>query len=913
MLNRLLATKLQIPRVSPALVSRPRLLEQLRAGAGCRLTLISAPAGFGKTTLAAEWAAACGWPAAWITLEASDNDLAHFCAYLIAGLRTVDEGLGHETLAAMQAQPLPPAALVLPPLLNEINALPHELLLVLDDYHLVEAPAIHAAVTFLIDHQPPRLRLLIATRADPPLPIARLRGRGQLNELRQANLSFTVDEAAALLRLSAGVELAAPDLALLADRTEGWAAGLQMAAASLRGQAPARISAFIRDFSGTHRHVLDYLVEEVLHQQSADIQNFLLRTSILARLTGPLCDAVLEAGWPDEGGAAPERPRPSPAEAVLRHLDQANLFVTALDEHREWYRYHPLFAELLRHRLGVDRPDLVPSLHARAGAWLAHNGLPIEAIPHALAAGAFDQAATLIEQAVPVAWKRGEIFAWGNWIKALPDCVLRAHPQLALFDAVSQLLNGRSLSEAEARIQALDPAILTEPLVSQAKVVRTILAMLHGDFQQSRALALEAMARLPETDLFRGLAVRALSGVALFTGDLAEVEKLLEDDARACQAAGDRLGASASLRRLGSVHYYQGRLHAAWELYQQALALSVDARGQPWPSAGRVMVHLGEIAFDWNDLATAQDYATESLTLLADAFPNWSITSYLLLARLRQAQADVAGADQALDSARQLARESETRLDDLLVSVHQARLWLRQGQLEAATRWAAERAQDADRGSHASARDLEAFVATTYLREIEQTMLARLALAAGQPGQALERLAPVLATAERQGRRGSAIEIQVLQALAWQACVEHEPARAALGRALQLAETEGYARLFLDEGEPLRRMLAQVTGPGSAYARKLLSPVEAGAPDTSNDRPRPAPSAAPLIEPLSERELEVLRLIAAGLSNQAIADKLVLSLYTVKFHTYNLYGKLGVHTRTQAVGRAQSLGLLPAP
>ncbi|MBL8055060.1 MAG: tetratricopeptide repeat protein [Anaerolineales bacterium] len=892
----LLTAKLQPPRPPVGRLTRPRLLAQLEAGLARPVTLVSAPAGYGKTTLLAEWAAASGRPLAWLTLDRDDNDPARCLAYLIEALRQIQVDLGAETLAALRAQPTLPVATLLAPLLNELAALPQDGLLVLDDYHLIEAQPVHTAVTFLIEHQPPALHVALGTRADPPLPIARLRARGQLTEVRQTDLCFTIAEAEALLRHITGGELAAGPLAALLARTEGWAAGLQMAGASLRGRDAARAEAFIQAFTGTHRHVLDYLMEEVLGRLPPELHDFLLRTAILERLSGPLCAAVLAEPGTD-GPAAANR---------LRQLERANLFITGLDDGQEWYRYHPLFAELLNFRLRQADPSLPPVLHRRAAVWCGQHGLAVEAVRHALAAGDVDGAADLIEQAIPDAWRAGEIATWAGWLKALPDEVRRRRPGLCLYTALGELLEARTLTGVEALLQQaadLDPPGHWRGEIS---ALRGIAAIMHGDLAGGRALCESAAQALPETSPLRGLVNRTLSTVLFLAGDLAGGCERLEADVLASQRLGDRLGAAASLRRLGTLHFMLGRLRHAHAFYQESLAVSRDAAGRPWPVAGRALIHLGELAYEWNDLATAGEQAAEGIELLEELLPAWALTGHLLLARVKQALGDAGGADAAVSAAAALARATETRYDNALVALAEVRLALERGQIREAERhWAAAV------GPGAGSTDSEAILSLAYLRELQQLVGARLDLQRGQPEAALQTLAPIAALAEQQGRSLRLVEALVLQAQAYAALGQTAAAQAALQRALAQAEPEGLVRTFVDEGAPLRALLTH--GPAAepaglaAYRSRLLTAF--GTPHP----PAPPPTSQPammLVEPLSERELSILRLIAEGGSNRDIAQKLYLSLYTVKFYTYTLFGKLGVHSRTQAVARARDLGLL---
>jgi LuxR family maltose regulon positive regulatory protein len=876
------------------------LLQLLDAGLSRPVTLVAAPAGYGKTTLVSEWAAASGLPVAWLTLDKDDNDLARCLTYLVAALRQLDASLGDETLTALHAQPQALGDIygVLSPLLNALTALPHEAVLVLDDYHLIEAQPVHAAVTFFCDHQPPPLHLVLVTRADPPLPLARLRARGQLAEVRQAELCFTPEEAAALLRQITGQTIAESQAAALFERTEGWAAGLQMAGASLRGRDAGHYDAFIRSFTGTHRHVLDYLVEEVLQRQPPEVQEFLLLTSILQRLNASVCDAVR-----NEAAISG-----LPSAVVLQNLERANLFLTALDDQREWYRYHPLFVELLEYRLRQTDPDRLPALHHRAAVWHEQNGLIAEAVSHALAAGEPEWAARLIEGAIPTAWKRGEVLSWARWLKRLPETVVRSRPGLCVYSAVGQLLEARFIADVETLTQTAAEQDGDGRWRGEILVLRAVQAIFRGDLPTSIALAQAAVTELVGDNPLHGLAVRTLSTALFLSGDLAGGCRLLEDDVLASQRAGDRLGHAVSLRRLGTLHLFLGHLHQAHSLYQQSLAASRDAHGRPWPIAGRTLLRLGEVAYLWNELNTADELLTEGLELLEGVLPSWTIGGHLVLAQTRQALQDEAGADAALRAAEALARETDTPLDNLMVQLTQMQLALRRGRLVEA-----ERLWELVASQGAASRELEAVMSLAFLREIKHALQARLALARGEPQQALEVLTALLDSAEQQARNTSAVEALVLLAQAHQLNGDLPAADAALRRALTLAEPEGYVRVFLDEGERLQALLSKRWETGSARVDALRDRLLAAFAEATPAVPNPAeikPSRSPLIEPLSERELEMLRLIAQGLSNREIAQKLVLSLYTIKFHIYNLFGKLGVHSRTQALARAQELGLV---
>jgi LuxR family maltose regulon positive regulatory protein len=914
----LLQTKLYIPPVRPELVPRPRLIGQLDAGLHRKLTLVSAPAGFGKTTLLSEWVGSCGRPVGWVSLDESDNDPARFLAYFVVALQTIETDIGEGVLSAFQAPQPPPMESLLTALVNDIAAIPDPFVLVLDDYHLITAQPIHDALTFLLDHLPPQMHLVIASRADPPLAVARLRGRGQLTELRQTDLRFTPDEAAAFLNQVMGLELSADDVAALASRTEGWIAGLQMAAVSMQGQED--IASFVHAFTGSDRYVLDYLVEEVLQRQPNSVQTFLLQTAILDRLTGSLCDAVMDwrlevGGWKWEGDQRPTAnlQPPTSSQQVLEYLEHANLFIVPLDNERQWYRYHRLFADLLRQRLHQAQPDLVPTLHHRASTWHEQNGLMATAIDHALSAGDLERAARLIEQTAEATLMRSEIATFLSWMEMLPDELVRARPLLCVFHSGALLWGSRPLDTIEARLQDAVEADPDGSISGEVAAIRALLAAHQGDVRRSTELSHRALELLPEESLFLRSVVAGSLGLAyLWSDDVVAATQTFDELARIGQETGNVMLTVMALRRLARLRRMQGQLHEARALYEQALELAVDRQGRPLPIAGIALIGLGELWREWNDLEAAMRDLTEGIELTSQWSEAGTVEGYIRVARVRQAQGDKDGAREAIQKAQQLALKTDTtEVDDLSVALHQARLWVAQGNLEVALRWVEERGLDRDVDS-AELKESDDLL-NYHLRKYEHVVLARLLMAQDRPDEARALLEPLLPRIEQQGRIGMVIEIHVLRALALQAQSDVAQAMTALERALSLAEPGGYVRIFVDEGPPMARLLCQAAARGIApeYTGRLLAafPDSEFEPAVSSKTQKLKPQ---MVEPLSERELEVLQLIAEGFSNREIAQKLFLSVSTVKVHTYNIYSKLGVHSRTQAVAKARALGVLPS-
>jgi len=886
----ILATKLYIPPPRPKMVPRCRLIERLNEGlsSGHKLTLISAPAGFGKTTLLSEWIASCGQAVAWLSLDERDNDPARFLTYLIAALQTIVANLGEGVLGMLQSPQPPPTEAILTTLINEIAVVADRFILVLDDYHVIDAPPVDSALAFLLEHWLPPILLVIATREDPQLPLARLRARNQLTELRAADLRFTPSEAAEFLNQVMGLSLAAEEVVALETRTEGWIAGLQLAAISMQGRQDA--ASFIQSFTGSHHFVLDYLADEVLRQQPASIQTFLLRTSILDRMCGPLCDAVLH------GGADLHLAPAASGQETLEYLERANLFIVPLDNERRWYRYHHLFAELLRQRL--RQSDDAAIYHIRASQWYEDNGLEIEAFQHAVAANDVERAERLMEHARIPRHSRGAVNAILAWLTSLPKSVLDARPLLWVRSATMALTTGQT-SGVEERLQAAEKALenaeldpQTRDLIGQIACARATLAVTRYQPEVIIVQARRALEYLLPEDLrFRFTANWALSAGHYLRGDRVAASQFLTQALAINPTSRSMFSTILATIQLAQLQEQENQLYRAVETYRRVMQMVSD---QPQPNIANAHLGLAHIYYEWNDLDAAERHGQQSLQLarLFDRVIDRFIVSEVFLARLKLARGDVAGAAAMLAEAEQSARHNNfvSRLPD--VAAAQVLTLLRQGDLAAAAR-----------------------LAQTYDLPISQVQVL---LARGDASAALATLEPLCRQAEEKGWQDERLKTMVLQAVAHRTHGEKDVAVQLLGEALALAEPGGFIRLFVDQGLPMARLLSEAADRGimPGYASKLLAvfeaeeqPVPAGrqaGPEKSQDKS----PAQPLIEPLSQRELEILKLVALGLSNREIGERLFLALDTVKGHNRRIYDKLQVQRRTEAIARARELGLL---
>jgi LuxR family transcriptional regulator, maltose regulon positive regulatory protein len=902
----ILATKLYIPPPRPKIVIRSRLVERLNEGLQRKLTLISASAGFGKTTLVSEWAAGIERPIAWLSLDDGDNQPTLFLTYVVAALQTIIANLGEGVSGVLQSPQPPPIESILIALLNEITTIPDDFVLVLDDYHVIDSKPVDEALTFLLEHLPPQMHLVIATREDPQLPLARLRARGQLTELRVADLRFTPAEATDFLNQMMGLNISAENIAALETRTEGWIAGLQLAALSMQGHQDT--TNFINSFTGSHHFVLDYLVEEVLHQQPEEVQTFLLRSSILDRLCGSLCDAVL--GSPSVSG-----------QETLEYLEHTNLFIVPLDNERRWYRYHHLFADVLRMHLMAEQPDQGSVLHRRASKWYEHNGSAADAIRHALAAEDFERAATLVELAIPEMRRnrQGATVTELGWLKALPDELVHFRPVLCV-DYAYALFGGGELGGVEARLRAaerwLDTTTDTAGMVvvdeeefrrlpGMIALLRAAQALARGDMSETAKNARQALDLAPEdAHLMLGGAAASLGLVAWASGDLETARRMTADGMANVRLAGYISSAIGGSIVLADIQIAQGRLHEAMTTYERALQWATEPGAPIQRGAADMYVGMSTLQYEHNDLKAATQclLTSQSLGDLA-GLPQNPYRWRAAMARIREAQGDLDGALDLLDQAERLY-EANFSPNVRPIATRKVRLWVAQGRLNEALGWTRE-------------QRLSVEIELNYLHEFDHITLARVLLARhlsdhsdGSISEVMGLLERLLKATEERGGKGSVIEILVLQAITHHALGDLPAALMPLRRALAMAEPEGYVRMFLDEGSSMMQLLHEASAreimPG--YSDKLLAAFEAGKRDSEG---KPAlPPAGSLIEPLSQRELEILKLIAQGLSNREIGERLFLALDTVKGHNRKIFDKLQVQSRTEAIARARELGLL---
>ena len=899
----LLKTKLFIPRSRPRLIARARLTERLNSGLDKKLTLISAPAGFGKSTLLSEWIPLSSRCVTWFSLDDGDNDPIHFWTYFIASLQQLNSQLGADASALLQSPQAPSINSILTSLINDITAFPDTFAIVLDDYHVIGSQPIHDALTFLIDHLPANMHLIITTRVDPLLPIARLRARDKLTELRANDLRFTTDEVAAFLIQAMGLNLSTEEIAALETRTDGWIAGLQIAALSMQGRDD--ISGFIETFSGSHRHILGYLAEEVINQQPEAALNFLLQTSILDRLCGPLCDAVT-------GGTN--------GQTILESLERANLFIIPLDDEGKWYRYHHLFAEVLQARLRQSQPELPAKLQLRASEWFEMQNLMGESIQYAFSCGAESRAANLIERQRWILLGRGD----GNTLHRLLDELkvetVRSRPGLSLAYAwIFSLLEQpdameRHLLDAEKALAEITSQTAYETdeyykaIQGEIATLRAEATLGKSDIPGGLALSRHALTLLSDDNkLMRGVATYFLGHGERRSGHMVEAELAYQEAITLGLQADYFLLALYALSNLSNVQIIMGHLSAAEKTSRRILQITSEYQRQTWPVAGLAYEGLGKLHYEWNDLNAATHHLRQGIEFgHRGGLINLELHSRNILARTLQAQGDMGGVDQMLREISVINDQNRHPAYTPQSAAWEARLRLQQGKIDQAILWADSC------GLSVNDSDL------SYSRQIEYLTIARVLIAQRSFDGVENMLNRMMQSAETGQRTGELIEILIQQAIFF--CVSNNPSRASqtIERALLLAEPEGFIRTFVDEGEPMRLLLIDFQSTIKerinknvdddslrimVYIDKLLTAFSHTARiDESNH--------AVMLESLSERELGILRLIATGRSNQEIAELLVISVSTVKTHINRLYSKLGVQRRTEAIVVAREIGLI---
>ena len=882
----LLTTKLYFPPARSSLVSRPRLVERLQNGLTSRLMLVSAPAGYGKTTLMSEWRAGvgCDYSTAWLSLDNDDNDPTLFLTYIIAALATLKPGFGETALSWLQSSPPLSTQVILTSLINEMGEIDKPFALVLDDYHVITNHPIHEAVTYLLNHLPSQMHLVILTRADPPIPLSRMRARNQLIEIRAADLRFTVEEAATFLNQVMKVALSIDQVGALEQRTEGWVTGLQLAALSMQGRDD--LQSFVSAFTGSHHYILDYLADEVLNSQSESVQEFLLRTSILDRLTAPLCDMLTDR---------------TDSQLIMENLERANLFIIPMDDEQRWYRYHHLFAELLRKRLGQIYPNVIADLHRKAAVWHEQQRFIEKSIEHYFYIKDYDQIVHLLRQYYfQLMIPRNVTLLW-HWFNLFPDDILRGNPWLSLYYAWLIWNRGDRIaveSYLDSAQQALDHRVSTDQLrkddleyrTLQAEILsfRGVISASKGESEHTIELANQTLALAPET----AYTIRSIVYLNLYVihRDRGELEKSIETCIQAVPIAkkgGEKGLIIDAYRNLAVIYTIQGRLKQAEKVYQEGLQYAEKEWELDYPSCGLLLIHLAEIYYEW-DILDLSEHMAERALRLSEIADRWTmIYGRVVLARLHRAKHNFPQAEKLLEEAETLLKKFQGVYFESELRAYLARLQAEFGKVIEAEQWV-----------HSVI--LENIGYFNYPQYVIAFQLAYTLLNLGRISDLLALLDQIEAACEAQDCLYWQVQALVIMAAVWQKNANPTQALVCLEKALSLAEPEGYVRVFLDAGEPLVELLQQAMKKDKHldYVRKILS--------TENR----STLAQLLIEPLSERELQVIRLVADGFSNGQIADKLFIAPGTVKKHINNIFGKLGVQSRTQSVARARELKLL---
>lgn len=915
-MDQLLNTKLYIPSLRPNLVSRPRLIKILNAVRTRKLTIVSAPAGYGKTTLVSSWALGLDIPVCWLSLDENDNDLVRFLKYVVVALQNLQKGLGVAVLDALNAPQVPQSSALLTILVNEIAEIDKEFVLVLDDSHSIDNQSVLDAVSYMLDNIPPGMHMVMVGRVEPSVPVSRLRVAGQLLEVRSDDLRFSSAEVAAFLNDLMDLDLSPGDMTSLEERTEGWVAGLQLAALSLHGRDDKH--EFIEAFSGSHQYLIDYLVEEVLSRQQSEIRTFLIQSSILDRLNASLCDATLER---------------TDSQEVLQHLDETDLFLIPLDDLRGWYRYHHLFADFLKLSLREGQPEQILDLHRRAARWFEQNGYRREALDHLLKAGEFERAAVLVEHSARGMLERSELGELKRWVDLLPAEFVQDRPWLCVYHAWTLRLSGSPYKVVEHRLRQAELALESygwriyqkEPLAEYKmpeaeahELIGSIIA-LHAfqavfmdNLSLAKELATKAKSYHPNEDFVRSAIGFALGWAYRLSGDLEAASMEFGESRNISLASGNIYVAVATSCRDASGQILAGNLNRAMESFQDAVQIATDHDGRQLPVAGYAYVYIGGLHLEWNDLESATSYLLEGIELCKRVgYIMDQVVGFSYLTRLRIIQDDLDAAGEACLNAR--------RLSDMMKGYMHAQRWVDETQIR---QWAAE-------GNFAA---ITKWVQTCglriddeigFARDIEHTVLARALVILGRARpdcshiqDALILLDRLLKLVERAGWVGKQVEFIVLKSTALQLMCEESAAVVTLGRALSLAEPEGYVRTFVDEGAPMRTMLSKAVEQGMSpeYASSLLNHTHFKAVDQKVSpaviRSTVTDLSQGLMETLTERELVVLRLLASDLSGPEIADELFVAVSTVRYHTNHIYEKLSVHNRRSAVSRAKELGLL---